>query len=53
MAMAFGLWSLLAVMPAAHAGKRVALVIGNSAYLNVARLANPVNDAGAMTELFR
>nr|WP_284264858.1 caspase family protein [Bradyrhizobium iriomotense] len=30
----------------AHAEKRVALVIGNSAYKNVPRLANPVNDAG-------
>src|SRR2546423_815009 len=29
----------------AHAAKRVALVIGNSGYENVVRLANPVNDA--------
>jgi hypothetical protein len=29
----------------ALAEKRVALVIGNSAYKNVPRLANPVNDA--------
>ncbi|WP_051310534.1 caspase family protein [Bradyrhizobium sp. Cp5.3] len=29
----------------AHAERRVALVIGNSAYKNVPKLANPVNDA--------
>ena len=29
----------------AHAEKRVALIIGNSAYKSVPRLANPVNDA--------
>jgi hypothetical protein len=29
----------------AHADKRVALVVGNSAYQNVARLENPKNDA--------
>jgi uncharacterized caspase-like protein len=34
---------LLACQPA-WAGKRVALVLGNSAYRNVAPLANPVND---------
>jgi hypothetical protein len=33
----------------ALAEKRVALVIGNSAYENVARLENPANDAIAMT----
>jgi uncharacterized caspase-like protein len=32
------------------ADKRVALVIGNSVYQNVARLSNPANDASAMTE---
>jgi uncharacterized caspase-like protein len=35
------------------AGKRVALVIGNSSYQNVAALANPANDATAITEMFR
>jgi hypothetical protein len=30
---------------AAHAEKRVALVIGNAAYGNIAQLANPRNDA--------
>jgi hypothetical protein len=34
----------IAVLPAA-AEKRVALVIGNSAYVNAGTLANPVNDA--------
>jgi hypothetical protein len=33
----------------AHAAKRVALVIGNSEYENVTRLANPANDAAAIT----
>jgi uncharacterized caspase-like protein len=33
---------------AAHAEKRVALIIGNSAYENVGRLANPTNDAGVI-----
>jgi uncharacterized caspase-like protein len=38
---------LLACQPA-WAAKRVALVLGNSAYQNVARLPNPVNDGTAM-----
>jgi hypothetical protein len=33
----------------AYASKRVALVIGNSNYQHVARLANPANDAYAFT----
>ncbi len=37
--------ALLAVAQPAFAEKRVALVIGNSAYQNVAPLANPVNDS--------
>src|SRR4051812_30824243 len=37
----------------ASAEKRVALVIGNSGYLNVARLGNPGNDASAMAETFK
>jgi len=36
----------------ALAGKRVALVIGNSAYQNVAQLPNPANDAAAIADLF-
>jgi uncharacterized caspase-like protein len=45
---------LLPVLPAA-AQKRVALVVGNSAYVNAGALANPANDArdmaAALTEL--
>jgi uncharacterized caspase-like protein len=37
----------------AWADKRVALVIGNSAYQNVNPLANPVNDSGAISATFR
>src|SRR3979490_230821 len=37
----------------AHADKRVALVIGNSAYKNVARLKNPANDAAAVGAMFK
>lgn len=37
----------------AMANKRVALVIGNSAYQNVTRLTNPANDAGAMATTLR
>jgi hypothetical protein len=38
---------------AALAEKRVALVIGNSSYEKVARLANPSSDAGLVAETFR
>jgi hypothetical protein len=34
-------------------GRRVALVVGNSAYSNVPRLTNPARDADAMAEAFR
>jgi uncharacterized caspase-like protein len=37
----------------ASAEKRVALVIGNSAYDKVARLGNPANDAALMAETFK
>ena len=36
--------------PATAAGKRVALVIGNSAYKSVSPLPNPVNDAAAIAK---
>jgi hypothetical protein len=39
---------LLLVGEPAFADKRVALVIGNAAYQNVARLPNPVNDSATM-----
>src|ERR1700681_1264660 len=37
----------------ALADKRVALVIGNSTYQNVPSLANPANDAAAVTDIFK
>jgi Caspase domain/Domain of unknown function (DUF4189)/Putative peptidoglycan binding domain len=37
----------------ALAEKRVALVIGNSAYQNVSRLANPANDSAAIAATFK
>lgn len=42
---------LLAAASAAHAEKRLALVIGQSAYRSVVALPNPSNDARKMTEL--
>jgi Caspase domain len=48
--------SLLAICFAdqsALAGRRVALVIGNSSYQNVPALTNPANDAAAITEMFK
>ncbi len=39
--------------PSAMAGKRVALVIGNSNYQNAPALTNPANDAAAITEMFK
>src|ERR1700704_1266681 len=44
----FGLFSQPAL-----AEKRVALVIGNSAYKNVTRLQNPINDAAAVVSMFK
>jgi uncharacterized caspase-like protein len=43
----------IALSSAASAEKRVALVVGNSAYDNVAPLPNPVNDASAISTLFK
>lgn len=43
----------LAFANPARAEKRVALVIGNSSYLHVPRLANPANDAGLMADALR
>jgi hypothetical protein len=45
-----GILLLLALPTPALAEKRVALVIGNSAYQNVTRLDNPRNDATLMAE---
>jgi uncharacterized caspase-like protein len=44
---------VLAAGASAQAEKRVALVIGNSAYQHVARLENPKNDARLMAETLR
>ncbi len=50
-AFAAALWAATGAI--AHAEKRVALVIGNSAYKNVARLHNPANDAAAVVAMFK
>jgi len=47
------IWSTWLFGQPAFAEKRVALVIGNSAYQNVGRLANPVNDSGVMSATFK
>ena len=44
---------LLAVCQPAFAEKRVALVLGNSAYQNVAPLANPVNDSARIASTLK
>ena len=49
-------WGLLLLPPSdamAQSPKRVALVIGNGAYQNVARLPNPSRDATAIADMFR
>ena len=44
----------LSLVPSfAHAAKRVALVIGNSAYKNAPELTNPRNDAADMASILR
>lgn len=48
-----GTLALVLGSTAGLAEKRVALVIGNSDYQNVARLANPANDAAAMAAIFK
>jgi len=49
------LWGLLLLLSAvaARADKRVALVIGNSAYQHAPALANPARDAKAMAAMFQ
>ncbi|MGJ4891191.1 caspase family protein [Bradyrhizobium sp. HKCCYLRH3099] len=44
---------LISSSSAAWADKRIALVIGNSAYKTVARLSNPANDAKLVGDMFR
>ncbi|RXH17462.1 caspase family protein [Bradyrhizobium guangzhouense] len=43
----------LGTSSALAAERRVALVMGNSAYKNVGRLANPVNDAALVGDMFK
>jgi uncharacterized caspase-like protein len=45
--------AILAAASAAHAQKRVALVIGNSAYQHTGKLTNPKNDATDMVTALR
>jgi uncharacterized caspase-like protein len=52
-AIVLAVWSTWLFSQPALAEKRVALVMGNSAYQNVNRLANPTNDSGAMSEIFK
>jgi Caspase domain len=52
-AFVLAVWSVCFFGQAALADKRVALVIGNSGYQNVARLGNPTNDASAITEILK
>jgi TPR repeat protein len=47
------LLALSAYFSSAYAERRVALVVGNSAYQNVAILDNPANDASLMAETLR
>jgi uncharacterized caspase-like protein len=49
----FLFFSLWLGCTSALAEKRIALVIGNSAYTNVAKLGNPANDAGIMADTFK
>ena len=44
---------LLSCCPSAHAERRIALVVGNSGYQHIARLANPSNDAQLMAETLK
>jgi uncharacterized caspase-like protein len=48
-----GLALAIATPGDAFAAKRVALIVGNSAYQNAAKLPNPVRDAGAIADMFK
>ena len=45
-------WTFIISPPVAQAEKRVALILGNSAYIHSSPLKNPVNDAKALSESF-
>ena len=51
LALAFIAWTISAT--SASAARRVALVIGISAYQNVPRLGNPARDAAAIADIFQ
>ncbi|HYD15677.1 MAG TPA: caspase family protein [Hyphomicrobium sp.] len=51
--LAAALLGLVIAVPAEAAGRRLALVIGNSAYQHVAELTNPQNDASDVAEKLR
>jgi hypothetical protein len=50
---AIAFYVLLALGSSASAEKRVALVMGNGAYMKVPKLPNPANDFAAMASLLR
>src|SRR6202521_5317046 len=52
-AVLLAVWSIWLFDEPAFAAKRVALVMGNSSYQNVTRLANPTNDSEAMSAIFK
>jgi hypothetical protein len=52
-AIVLAFWAALFFNGPAFAEKRVALVMGNSAYRNVSRLANPGNDSAAISATFK
>jgi len=52
-AIVFAIWSSWLFSQPALAEKRVALVIGNSAYQKVAKLSNPANDAAAVASMLK
>ena len=47
------LWLTALISQPALAEKRIALVIGNSKYQNVAQLSNATNDAAAVATMFK
>jgi caspase domain-containing protein len=49
----FSGFALFSAIDGAHAERRVALIVGNTAYQNVAPLPNPVNDAAAIAALLK
>src|ERR1700722_7628853 len=51
-ALVWAMTRICGVLPS-HAEKRVALVIGNSAYVKVPQLPNPASDAAAIASLLR